>query len=214
MRRKGNYPNSGNHPASPVSDTFFTEELNGAIAEYQSILDKRWEGYRDKTGTIATVANTATAALPADLKSIRAKPYILVGSTPYRLSRLNPSQVDTYYGIRDIPSGYLLTGDTMEFFPTPNAVYTVNLRYTPTTTVLVSGSDSIAIPNGWERFVIDLALRAVDQQQNRSVQDRLAILALLEAEVVDTSADRDVAGPEYIPFPGEGVVPGFGYGLP
>lgn len=203
MRRKGNYPNTGNHPASPVSDTFFTEELNGAIAEYQGVLDRCWEGYRDKTGSINTVANTATAALPADFKTLRARPYIVSGGQPFILHRLNADQIHVFYNQRDIPRGYMLTGDNMEFFATPNAVYAVNLRYTPTSTVLASGSDSITIPNGWERFVIDLALLPVDQQQNRSVQDRLTILQRLEAEVVTTAADRDAGGPEYIPFPGE-----------
>ena len=204
LRRKGNYPNTGNNPASPISDTFLTEELNGGIAEYENILDLRWEGYRDKTGTVATVANTATAALPTDFKTLRSRPWIANGGIPWILNRLNPDQVHPYYNQRDIPTGYMIVGANLEFFPTPNAVYTVNLRYVPSSTVLVSGSDSITIPNGWERYVIEIALLAVDQQQMRSVQDRLAILQRLEAEVIAAAADRNVAEPEYIPFPGEG----------
>lgn len=204
IRRKGNYPNTGNHPASPISDTFLTEELNGAIGEYESVLDRLWEGYRDKTSTIATVANTATAALPSDFKSLRAKPYIVTGDRPMPLRRLSAEQTLPFYGLRDQPSGYMLTGANMEFFATPNAVYTVNLRYTPTATVLVSGSDSITIPNGWEKYPIELALLAADQQQMKSVQDRLTILARLEAEVQRAAGDRNQAEPEYIPFPWEG----------
>lgn len=204
LRRKGNYPNTGNHPASPISDTFLTEELNCAIGEYENILDECWEGYRDKTGTVVTVANTATAALPTDLKSLRAKPWIASGDQPWELVRLNPDQIHVFYNQRDIPRGYLITGGNFELFPTPNAVYTINLRYTPTSTVLASGSDSITIPNGWERYVIDLALLAVDQQQMRSVQDRLAILERLRAEVKSAASSRNVAEPEMIPFPWEG----------
>ena len=205
VRRKGNYPNTGNHPASPISDTFLTEELNGGIADYEKILDHRWEGYRDKTGTIATVANTATAALLSDFKTMRGRPWILNGGTPQTLTRLNADQIHRFYGQKDIPAGYMLTGANMEFFPTPNAVYTVNLRYTPTTTVLVSGSDSITVPNGWERYFIELALLAADQQQMRSIQDRQAILARLEAEVVDAAGERNNAEPEYIPFPSDAL---------
>lgn len=204
LRRKGNYPNTGNHPASPISDTFLTEELNGGIAEYENILDLRWEGYRDKTGTVATVANTATAALPSDFKTLRSRPWIANGDVPWTLRRLNPDQVHAYYNRRDIPTGYMIVGGNFEFFPTPNAVYTVNLRYVPSSTVLVSGSDSITIPNGWERYPIELALLAVDQQQQRSIQDRMGVLQRLEAEVIAAAADRNVAEPEYIPFPGEG----------
>lgn len=204
LRRKGNYPNTGNHPASPISDTFLTEELNGGIAEYENILDLRWEGYRDKTGTVATVANTATAALPSDFKTLRSRPWIANGDVPWTLRRLNPDQVHAYYNQRAIPTGYMIVGSNFEFFPTPNAVYTVNLRYVPSSTVLVSGSDSITIPNGWERYPIELALLAVDQQQQRSIQDRMGVLQRLEAEVIAAAADRNVAEPEYIPFPGEG----------
>lgn len=202
-RRKGNYPNTGNHPASPISDTFLTEELNGGIADYEKILDHRWEGFRDKTGTVSTVANTATAALPADFKTLRGKPFIVSGDQPCVLRRLTADMTHRYYSQRERPIGYMLTGSNLEFFPTPDAVYTVNLRYTPTTTVLVSGSDSITVPNGWERYFIELALLAADQQQQRSVQDRLTILARLEAEVVDAAGERNNAEPEYIPFPGE-----------
>lgn len=203
VRRKGNYPNTGNHPASPISDTFLTEEINGAIGEYESVLDRLWEGYRDKTGTIATVANTATAAMPADFKSLRAKPYIVTGGSPIPLRRFNAEQTIQFYGQRDQPSGYMLTEANMEFFATPDAVYTVNLRYTPTATVLVSGSDSITIPNGWEKYPIELVLLAVDQQQNQSVQDRMGVIARLENEVRQAAGDRNQAEPEVIPYPGE-----------
>lgn len=204
LRRKGNYPNTGNHPASPISDTFLTEELNAAIGEYENILDDRWEGYRDKTGTVNTVANTATVALPADFKRLRSRPWIASGDVPCPLHRLNADQTHVFYNQRDRPCGYLFSGANLELFATPNAVYTINLRYTPTATVLSSGSDTISIPNGWERYVIDLALLAVDQQQQRSVQDRLGILERLRQEVVDAAGDRNVAEPEVIPFPWEG----------
>ena len=205
VRRKGNYPNTGNHPASPISDTFLTEELNGGIADYEKILDHRWEGYRDTTGTIATVASTATVALPATFKTLRGKPYIISAGRPCVLRRLTADMTHRFYGQNEQPVGYMLTGANMELFPTPNAIYTVNLRYTPTTTVLVSGSDSITVPNGWERYFIELALLAADQQQMRSIQDRQAILARLEAEVVDAAGERNNAEPEYIPFPSDAL---------
>lgn len=204
LRRKGNYPNTGNHPASPISDTFLTEEVNGAIAEYQNILDLRWEGYRDKKGTVTTTINVAEVALPTDLKTLRSRPWLSLGDSVHTLRRLNPDQVHPFYNQRDLPRGYMVVDQNFELFPTPNAVYTLNLRYVPTATVLVSGSDTISIPNGWERYVIEVALLAVDQQQQRSIQDRMAVLQRLEAEVIAAAADRNVAEPEVIPFTHEG----------
>lgn len=208
VRRKGNYPNTGNNPASPISDTFLTEEINGGIADYETLLDQRWEGYRDKTtptsgmGEVVTVASVATVALPTDFLRLQAADILWSGV--YRpLRRLTIARAYPYQLTTDIPDGYMLVGSSFELFPTPNGVYRLRLRYMPVTTVLVTGADSITIPNGWERYIVELALLAADQQQQRSIQDRATVLARLEAAIIAAAGDRNVAEPEQIPFPGE-----------
>ena len=204
MRRLGNYPSSGtNHPASPISDTFLTDCLNNAISDYSDILDARWQGYRDTQATLATVANTATKALPTDLRTALAVDILEAGY--YRpLKRLQNGRTYPFQAAAGIPIGYMLIGANLEFFPTPDAVYTVRVRYIPQATVLSSGgTTSMDIPNRWERYVVQLALLEVDQQQERSIQDRLSVIAKLEAAVTAAAGDRNVAEPEYIPVPGD-----------
>lgn len=206
MRRLGNYPNTGNHPASPVSDTFLTDCLNDAISDYCDILDARWEGYRDTTGTVTTTANAATKALPTDCKTLLAVDILDAGE--YRpLRRLEIERTYQFQGTTGIPQGYMVVGVNFEFFPTPDQAYTVRVRYVPQPPVLSASVSptSMDVPNRWERYIIRMALLAVDEQQERSIQDRLAIIAKLEAAVTLAAGDRNVAEPEYIPYPGEGV---------
>ena len=205
MRRLGNYPSSGsNHPASPISDSFLTDCVNNAISDYCDILDARWQGYRDTQTTLALVANTATKALPTDFRTAQAVDVMDAGY--YRpLKRLQNGRTYPFQTANGIPIGYMLINTNLEFFPTPDQVYTVRLRYLPQAPVLTSGGGvtSLDVPNRWERYIVQLALLEVDQQQERSIQDRLTVIAKLEAAVTAAAGDRNVAEPEYIPVPGD-----------
>jgi hypothetical protein len=208
MRRLGNYPNTGNHPQSPISDTFLTDALNDAVGDYCDILDARWAGYRDTTGTITTTANVATKALPTDVRTIRAVD-ILVGGNYQPLSRIEVGRTYQFQGQAGQPACYMDVAAGLEFFPTPDQAYTIRVRYTPQPPVLAASAGSgvvtsMDVPNRWDRYIVRMALLAVDEQQEKSIQDRMAIIARLELAVTNAAGDRNVAEPEYIPFPGEG----------
>lgn len=196
IRRLGAYERS-----TVFTPTFITERINSALGEYADLLDERWEGYRDTTGTVATVSGTATVALPADF--LKARAIDLLDGTVYRaLTRL---QIKQTYGYTSTgkPTGYLHVGANLELFPTPNAVYTIRLRYVPTITVLVADADTIDVPNGWEDFIIHTALLGMDEREERDTNGRLAIIERAKQRIIRAAEDRNTAEPEYVPYPGE-----------
>jgi hypothetical protein len=197
IRSVGDYTNS-----TKITAAFLTEQINDAIGEYSDLLDERWEGYRDKTGTVVTVANTATVALPTDFLKARAVD-VLDSSRYLPLRRLGIRDTYRFGDQTDQPQGYLHVGANLELFPTPNAVYTIRLRYVPTSTVLVADADTIDVPNGWEGFIIHTALLKVDEKEERPLGDRLQIIDRYRARIIAAASDRNAAEPEYLPFPGE-----------
>ena len=188
--------------SSVITDAFLTEQVNDAIGEYSDLLDERWEGYRDTTGTIPTVANTATVALPANF--LKARAVDILDSDRYRpLERLQLRGIYRFENRTERPVGYLHVGTNLELFPTPDAVYTIRLRYVPTATVLVADADTIDVPNGWEGFIIHTALLKVDEKEERSLGDRLQIIDRYRQRIINAAADRNTAEPEYLHIPGD-----------
>lgn len=197
VRSIGDYANSG-----VFTDAFLNEQINDAIGEYADMLDETFEGYRDKTGTVATVAGTATVAVPADFLKARAVD-VLVDDSYRPLHLFSISQ--TYgWDEQETPIGYMHVGTNLELFPTPDAVFTIRLRYVPTAPVLSDDVTTIDIPNGWEAWIIHAVLAVLDEREERDFASRLAVCDRIRARIAKAAETRNAAGPRYVPFPGEG----------
>lgn len=199
VRKEGDYENS-----TVLTDAVMLPWLSTAHGEYCDLLDELWDGYRDTTGTISTVAGTATVALPAAFLKARAV-QLLYGDTYRALEPFEPSRQILGHDLANgIPAGYLHVGDNLELFPTPDAVYTIKLRYVPTATAITATSDTISVPNGWEDFHVAKVLMKCGKRDQRSISEDMAVLADVRARVKRAAENRNVAGPKYLPFPGEG----------
>lgn len=198
-RQLGDYVNT-----SVLTDAVMTPWVNEAVGDYCDLLDATFDGYRDTTGTISTVAGTATVALPAAFLKMRGVSLLYSGM--YRaLERFEPSRQSLGYDLANgTPRAYLHVGASLELFPTPDVVYAIRLRYVPTATVLVSDADSLDVPNGWETFIIHSILLRCDQREERDLGDRLAMIDRARARIMSAADNRNVAGPSYLPFPDEG----------
>jgi len=102
------------------------------------------------------------------------------------------------------PVGYLHVGTNLELFPTPDAAYTVRLRYVPEMTPLAADGDSIDVPNGWEGFIVHSILLRCDEREERSLTDRKDSIERYRARIVRASQNRNTAEPAYLPMPWEG----------
>ncbi len=196
-RKRGDYENSG-----VFTDELMTPWVNEAIGEYCDELDATFDGYRDTAATLPTVAGTATVALPAAFLKMRGVSLLYSGT--YRaLDMLEPSRQALGYDLANgRPTGYLHVGANLELFPTPDAVYTIRLRYVPTATVLSNLSDSLDVPNGWESFIIEAILLRCDEREERDLRDRKDSIERARMRIRSAAATRNVAGPSYLPLPG------------
>lgn len=198
-RQLGDYENS-----TVFTDAVMTPWVNEAIGDYFDLLDEHFDGYRDTTGTVTTTAGVATVALPAAFLKARAVD-ILDGGTYRQLRRFQPSgQTLGFDGSTGRPVGYLHVGTNLELFPTPDAAYTIRLRYVPAMTALSADGDSIDVPNGWEGFIIHSILLRCDEREERSLTDRKDSIERYRARIVRASQNRNTAEPAYLPMPWEG----------
>lgn len=187
-----------------ITSALVDEQINDAVGEYCDMLDATWEGYRDVTGAnISTVANTATVALPTDFLKARAVD-IRIDGRWYPLTRLTVKLTYGYDDSTGQPTGYRIQGSLVELFPTPDAVYAIRLRYVPAADVLVDDTDSIDIPNGWEKWIIYTVLAVLFDREERDASAARAVVEQIRQRVSSAAAERNTAEPEYIPMPGEG----------
>jgi hypothetical protein len=79
--------------------------------------------------TLTTVANNAYLALPTDLLEVRR--LIINGSTVKPLEFASPDQLsrDHANGVSGKPSVFTVIGSNLQFGPTPDAAYTLELTY-------------------------------------------------------------------------------------
>jgi hypothetical protein len=102
---------------------------------------------------------------------------------------------------------YTLLGGNFMLYPVPNAVYSITLWYVPQlqvthsssiTNLLVDGSDTVNFDNGWEKYIVLHAAKAMlDKEETNS--DRLAAeLQQVEAHIEAEAEFRDMANPRQI----------------
>lgn len=93
---------------------------------------------------------------------------------------------------------YALVGSNLRLYPVPAAGLTGSILYAPEATLLVSGSDSVTYPNGWEKFiVIDAAIQALLKEES-SVTALVAERERIEREIRDAKEARDMATPKRV----------------
>lgn len=199
----------GDYPLSQVmTDAFVTDSINKALAEFYDLVSGTFEGFYDKTATVATVAGTQTVNLPSDFYNLRAIDRQLDAENFSPLTRLVFR--DTYsYGGRGIPSGYMLHGGTapgvMRLWPIPDSVYTLRVTYEPLFAQLAADGDTFDFRNGWEEYVIHAALLRLDAREERQLGDRMALIERAKQRILTSAEKRNSAEPDYLTLHGDFV---------
>lgn len=92
---------------------------------------------------ISTVASTATYAIPSDLLRVRS---VRDTTTPRQLSVVDVTDMDSYVASSGRPRIYAIDASNLRFYPTPDAVYSMSLRYWKNPATLVNDTDIPGIP--------------------------------------------------------------------
>lgn len=196
VRNRGNLRNTVRFPDSVIST-----ELQAAFGEFYGLVVKAHQGFydtdTDATGSpVVTVANQAYVALPAGTWAVRAVD-LLDGGEYRPLIKAGIKDRNRYgTATRDKPIAYRPTARGIDLFPTPNAVYTLRITYTPVAPTLDTTAREYY--NGWEEYAVNGALIRLCGTQHTDAGTWQRIVAETAARVVDEANEHATQGPEYL----------------
>jgi hypothetical protein len=190
VRYRGDFRDTIRHPNDSV-----TVEIQAAFAEFYELVASVNEGYWDTSATLSTVANQGYVALPADAWQVRGIDFY-DGTNFRELAQIGISERNRYGSTTDEPRAYLLTARGADLFPTPNAVYTLRVTYTPSAPTLSAARDFY---NGWEEYVIFGALARLEMNEERANAWQ-AQLDRQAMRIKGGASHRRAQEPEYIPL--------------
>jgi len=191
VRYRGDYRDTIRHP-----DSSLTVEVQAAFAEFYELVASVNEGYWDTDATVSTVANQGYVALPSSTWQVRGVDF-LDGSDYRELAQVGLAERNRYGSTTDEPRAYRLTARGVDLFPTPNAIYTLRVTYTPSAPTLGTARDFF---NGWEEYVLYGALVRLALNEERSAGEWQAQLDRQIQRIKGGATGRRAQEPEYIPL--------------
>lgn len=191
IRFRGDYQNVRKFPNADIDN-----EIQRSFAELWELIANTHEGYWDTQIGAVTVANQAFIALPADCWRVQGIDR-LDGSNYRELLQVNISERNRYGSTTDKPLAYRLTARGADVYPTPNAIYTMRVVYTPQAPTLAEGVDRDWF-NGWEDYVIISTLLKLDEREQKPLQERMMRLEQIKQRIVSGATKRKQQEPEYL----------------
>lgn len=191
--------------ANQRSSSFVTPDeldrlINLRLARlYDLLVEARGHEYYESTATLATTPASAIVALPADFYQLIT---VLARWGPQELEEIDSLD---HLGDQTVyrnwnqwaqysPKAWRIRGQLLEFFPTPTAITTLELRYVPACPTLVEGSSFDGV-NGWEVLVASGAAMDLLGLQALPFGSAERIYAEAMERIRGLAADRAAANP-------------------
>jgi hypothetical protein len=190
VRFRGDMRNSVRFP-----DANLTSEIQAAFAEGYELVVEQNSGFYDTTGNVVTVAGTAFSALPATAWVVRAVDRV-DGTDFEPLPRVGVKDRNRYGTTRGRPVAHRLTARGIDLYPTPDAVYTLRVTYTPVAPTL--SATPTEFYNSWEEYTIFGALVRLYTNMGRDASEWQRQLDRQAQRIVRAASDRSSGGPEYL----------------
>jgi hypothetical protein len=185
----------------------FTTETNVTIADALTLVKESArrlsglighasdEAFFVTTETVATVADLEYASLPAGLGLVTGVHWLRGTNDPVPLRQA--TQEDMVPGVTNgwtrITPTYRIQGQTIEFWPTPQDVYSVRLRYS-TGVDVISTSTTIYGQYGWDTWIVLDCCCTIRQRQDKDYSAFAAEKGLVEREILKHARRRDRVG--------------------
>lgn len=193
IRTRGDYLSS-----LTFRPAYIRREIQAAWVELYEIMDDSQEGWWDTDAEVATVAGQAYVALPGNCWRVKAID-ILEGNKWPPLEVV-PVGYRNRSRTQGRPTLYRLTARGADLSPIPNGVYTLRVTYAPKCPAIGDG-DAVEM-YGWEEFVIERALLAIDEREERDTSARWRRLYDpengLKQRIVKGAHKRKQQGPELL----------------
>lgn len=191
VRFRGDFRNTVRFPVADLE-----REVQASFAELYELIANVNEGYWDTDSTVSTVAGQAYVALPATAWRVRGIDF-LDGGDWRELDQVGLSDRNRYSSSSDEPRAYRLTARGADLFPTPNAIYTLRVTFTPSAPTLGAARDFY---NGWDEYVLYAALVRLTLNEERQANDWQAQLDRQVERIRAGASQRRAQEPEYIPL--------------
>lgn len=179
-------------------DANITTEVQAAFAEGYELVVQQNEGFYDTTATVTTTNNVAFVALPSGppvcwiVRAIDRQE----GADWVPLPRVGVKDRNRYGTTNGRPIAHRLTARGADLYPTPDAVYTLRVTYTPAAPILDATQREFY--NSWEEYTINGALVRLYDNQGRDSSQWQKQLAIQAARISKGADQRDASGPEYL----------------
>jgi hypothetical protein len=191
IRDRGDYSNT-----KKFSPAYLNAEIQTAFNRFWGIVDEAHQGWWDTEDTIVTVAGAVYAALPTGAKAVKAIDR-LDGTDYIPLNQVSLSERNRYGVTRGNPVAYRLSARGAELYPTPDAVYTLRVMYTPRPPTL-DESTTREWYDGWEDYIIEKVLLELATRERMPIQDNLIKLEAAEKVLRASTNARRQQEPEYL----------------
>lgn len=191
IRSRGDYTN-----VRRFSNEHLNAEMQTAFNHFWRIVDEAHQGWWDKEGTVATTSAVAYVALPADAKAVKGVDR-LDGSEYVEMPQVGLEHRSRFGATRGKPLAHRLSSRGIELTPTPDAVYTLRVMYSPKPPALTE-NEQHEWYDGWEDFVIEKVLWELDSREGKPLSDRAMKLEVAEKALRSSAAVRRQSEPEYL----------------
>ena len=163
---------------------------------HEKLIEAYGADYLEKSTTFTTTG-TDNVSLPADFFKLLGVDMNLAQGvatlSAYSRGERNAFRNATV-SYRSLPQ-YKLSGSLLRLLPTPPTGTTGTIWYVPVATVLVSGSDTVDFPNGWERYVVLYAAIQAMLKEETDTSGLERQLGLLEEKLKSIIENRDAGQP-------------------
>lgn len=197
VRFRGDYRNTVRFPNANL-----LTEIQAAFAEFYGLVVDANEGYADLDDTLTTTANVGYVALPDGAWRVRAIDR-LDGTDYEPLMRVGIKDRNRYGTSTDRPTAFRLTARGADLYPTPNAVYTLRITYTPSAPTLDLDTQR-TFYNGWEEYVVFGALLRLGGNEHNDAPIWQRALDATRERIQREAPERTASGPEYLNLFGDG----------
>ena len=191
IRSRGDYTN-----VRRFSDDYLNDEIQTSFNHFWRIVDEAHQGWWDTEDTVTTTSGTAYVAPPATAKVVKGVDR-LDGGEYTDMVQIGVSDRNRWGSSTGTPVAYRLSARGIELYPTPNAVYTLRVTFTPKPPTLTE-SEAREWYDGWEDYVIEKTLFELDSREGKSLTDRMAKLEMAEKALRSSSGARRQQEPEYL----------------
>ncbi len=193
LRFRGDYQNIRKFPDAAVN-----VEIQCAFGDLWQLVADTHEGWWDTDGTVTTTIGVNYVALPKTAWRVLAVD-LLDGDAYVEIPQVGVDQRNRFGTGTGRPLAHRLTSRGIELMPPPDSAYTLRVTFTPMAPSLAE-SQPREWYNGWEDYVIEGALLALDKREGKPLSDRLASLEVTAKKITAGATERRSQEPEYIPL--------------